>query len=177
MLTQAECILTKLLNCGIADLSILEDVNYDLDDILDDLVANNILSFTSLVEAIFYQGIYDLTEMINDCKADVIAELEQLEEMLPKSTDSDEVCQQKVDKMYESAQGIYLDEKYHIEYGDDIEKHIEEIKNLSPEDDIEFYINYLDTHIWFRENKDVYKLYFAKQVSEIEDKMGFEFYN
>ena len=176
MLTQAECILTKLLDCGIADPSILEDVNYDLDDILDDLVANNCLSFEGLVDAIFRQGIYDLTEMIDECRADVIDELEQLEEMLPKSIDSDEICQQKVDKMYKSAQGIYLDEKYHIEYGDDIEQHIEEIKNLSPEDDIRFYINYLDTHIWFSEHEDVYRLYFDKQVSEIEDKMGFEFY-
>lgn len=111
MSIQAECILTKLLNCGIADLSILEDVNYDLDDILDDLVANNILSFTSLINAIFCQGIYDLTEAINECKTDVISELEQLAEMLPKSTDSEEVCNQKADKMYESEQGIYLDEK------------------------------------------------------------------
>ena len=176
MLTQAECILTKLLDCGIADLSVLEDVNYDLDDILDDLVINNNLSFGSLVMSIFFKGVEDLTDLINEHKADVISELEQLEEMLPKSTDSDEVCQQKVDKMYESAQGIYLDEKYHIEYGDDIEQHIEEIKDLSPEDDIEYFINYLDTHIWFRNHKDIYKLYFAKQVSEIEDKIGFEFY-
>lgn len=175
MLTQAECILTKLLNCGVADLSVLEDVNYDLDDILDDLVANNALSFTSLVEAIFYQGIADLTEMINECKADVIDELEQLEEMLPKSTDSQKVCEQKLDKMFATVQGRYLEDKYRIEWGDDLEWHIEEIKNLNPEDDIEWFINYLDTHIWFREHQDIYKLYFAKQVSEIEDKIGFSF--
>lgn len=177
MLTQAECILTKLLNCGIADLSILEDVNYDLDDILDDLVANNMLSFEGLIYSIFCQGIYDLTEAINECKTDVISELKQLAKMLPKSTDSEEICNQKVDKMYKSAQGIYLDEKYRIEYGDDIKKHIEVIKHLNPEEDVEFYINYLDTHIWFRENKEIYELYFTNQVSEIEDKMGFEFYN
>ena len=175
MLTQAECILTKLLDCGIADLSVLEDVNYDLDDILDDLVANNCLSFTSLVEAIFYQGITDLTEMINGCKAIVIEELEELEEMLPKSTDSQEVIEQQLDKMFASVVGRYLDDKYHIEWGDDLEYHIEEIKNLSPEDDIRFYINYLDTSIWFNEHEDVYRLYFAKQVSEIEDKIGFSF--
>lgn len=176
MLTQAECILTKLLNCGIADLSVLKNVNYDLDDILDELVACNMLSFTALVEAIFYRGIADLTEMINECKADVIDELEQLEKMLPKSTDSYEVCNKKLDKMFTTVQGRYLDDKYHIEWGDDLKQHIEEIKTLNPEDDVEFFINYLDTHIWFREHKDVYHLYFAKQVSEIEDKIGFEFY-
>lgn len=176
MLTQAECILTKLLDCGIADLSVLEDVEYDLDDILDELVINNMLSFTSLVESIFFKGIAELTEMIAECQPDVIDELEQLEEMLPKSTDSEEVCNKKLDKMFATVQGRYLDDKYHIEWGDDLKQHIEEIKELSPEDDIEYFINYLDTHIWFCEHKDIYNLYFAKQVSEIEDKIGFEFY-
>lgn len=177
MLTQAECILTKLLNCGTADLSILEDVNYDLDDILDDLVVNNMLSFTSLINAIFCQGIYDLTEAINECKADVIADLEQLAEMLPKSTDSEKVCDEKLDKIFATVDGRYLDSVYNEEWSEDVEQHIKAIKHLNPEEDVEFYINYLDTHIWFRENEEIYKRYFANQVSEIEDKMGFEFYN
>ena len=143
MLTQAECILTKLLDCGIADLSILEDVNYDLDDILDELVMCNMLSLESLVTAIFHKGISDLTEMIDDCKSIVVEELEELEKMLPKSTDSQEVIEQKLDKMFDSVVGRYLDDKYHIEWGDDLEQHIEEIKNLNPEDDVEWHINFL----------------------------------
>lgn len=36
MLTTQQCILTHLLNCGTNDLLMLEDINYDLDEILDE---------------------------------------------------------------------------------------------------------------------------------------------
>ena len=59
MLTTQECILTYLLNCGTADLSMLDDINYDLDDILDELVENNCLSLNNLFESVFRKGILE----------------------------------------------------------------------------------------------------------------------
>ena len=80
-LTQQQCILTKLLNCGSCDLEMLEDIQYDLDDLLDDLEENNNLSLNSLFDAVFYKGQFDLREAYDNLLADLNAEIENDEDV------------------------------------------------------------------------------------------------
>ena len=75
MLTTQQCILTHLLNCGTSDLCMLEDINYDLDEILDDLVENNCLSFNDLYRAVFNKGIDDLAERLQEQRNDLIEKI------------------------------------------------------------------------------------------------------
>lgn len=71
MLTQQECILTKLLDCGSADLSLLEDIQYDLDEILEDLVDNGCLSFRDLLTQVFNRGLDDLKDVYDNFLSDL----------------------------------------------------------------------------------------------------------
>ena len=175
MYTQAECILSKLLDCGIADMSVLEDVNYDLDDILDDLMENNCLSLENIVVQAVFKGVEELEKLINFIKPDVIEDLQILEECLPKETDDAEIITQKADALDVNA--IYLSNKYDIEYGDKIPEYIEEISKINPSDDVQFYFNFLCSNIYFENHGDIYRRFFSDQVSEIERKIGFYFSN
>ena len=75
MLTTQQCILTHLFNCGTSDLCMLDDINYDLDEILDDLVENNCLSFNDLYRAVFNKGIDDLAERLQEQRNDLIEKI------------------------------------------------------------------------------------------------------
>jgi len=72
MLTTQEYILTYLLNCGTEDLPMLEDINYDLDDILDELVETGRLSLNNIFEGVFRKGISELTDIVIYCKATAV---------------------------------------------------------------------------------------------------------
>lgn len=175
MIKQSEWVLMHLLKCGQCDLPILDDIEYDLDDILDELVENNDLSLSSLIRAVFQKGVDDLDELIKNIKSDVIEDLQILDETLPKESDSPEVIDKKEAAL--DAQDVYLSNKYDIEWGDKIPEYIEELSEINPVDDIDWYINYLNTFIYFTKHRDIYRRFFSDQISEIEDKIGFCFAN
>lgn len=173
MIKQSEWVLMHLLKCGQCDLSILDDIEYDLDDILDELVEENNLSLTSLIRTVFQKGVDELNDLINDIKPDIYEDLQILDETLPKENDSPEVIDKKEAAL--DTNDVYLSHKYDIEWGDKIPEYIEELSEINPNDDIEWYINCLDTHIYFTKHQDIYRRFFSDQISEIEDKIGFYF--
>ena len=175
MIKQSEWVLMHLFKCGQCDLSILDDIEYDLDDILDELVENNDLSLSSLIRAVFQKGVNDLDELIKNIKPDVYEDLQILDETLPKESDSAEVIDKKESEL--DVNSYYLGNKYDIEWGDKIPEYIEELSEINPNDDIEWYINCLDTHIYFTKHQDIYRRFFSDQISQIEDKIGFCFSN
>lgn len=175
MIKQSELVLMHLFKCGSSDLSILDDIGYDLDDILDELVEENNLSLESLIRTVFQEGVRELNDLINNIKPDVIEDLHILDETLPKESDSPEVIDKKEAAL--DTNDVYLSNKYDIEWGDNIPAYIEELSEINPFDDIDWYINCLDTHIYFTKHQDIYRRFFADQISEIEDKIGFCFSN
>ena len=175
MIKQSEWALMHLLKCGQCDLSILDDIRYDLDDILDELVENNNLSLSSLIRTVFQKGVDELNDLINDIKPDIYEDLQILDEALPKESDSAEVREKKEAAL--DTQDMYLSDKYDIEWGDKIPEYIEELSEINPFNDIEWYINCLDTHIYFTKHQDIYRRFFSDQISDIEDKIGFNFAN
>jgi hypothetical protein len=175
MIKQSEWVVMHLFKCGQCDLSILDDIEYNLDGILDELVENNNLSLTSLIRAVFQKGVDDLDELIKNIKPDVIEDLQILDETLPKESDSPEVIDKKEAAL--DAQDVYLSHKYDIEWGDKIPEYIEELSEINPFNDIDWYINCLDTHINIVKHQDIYRRFFSDQISQIEDKIGFYFSN
>ena len=75
MLTTQECVMTKFLDCGTADLSLLDDINYDLDDIIDNLMENNCLSLNGIFQEVFIKGAEELQEEFKNQKEDIKAEI------------------------------------------------------------------------------------------------------
>ena len=175
MIKQSEWVLMHLLKCGQCDLSILDDIGYDLDDILDELVEENNLSLESLIRTVFREGVRELNDLINNIKPDIYEDLQILDETVPKQSDSDEVIDKKESEF--DANSYYLSHKYDIEWGDEIPAYIEELSEINPFEDIDWYINCLDTHIYFTKHQDIYHRFFADQISAIEDKIGFNFEN
>lgn len=175
MIEQSKLVMMHLLQCGSCDISMLDEIEYDLDDILDELMENNCLSLENIVVEAVFKGVEELEELINFIKPDVIEDLQILEECLPKETDSPEIITQKADTL--DANAIYLSDKYDIEYGDKIPEYIEEISKINPSDDVRFYFNFLCSNIYFKNYGDIYRRFFNDQVSEIERKIGFNFSN
>lgn len=50
---------------------------------------------------------------------------------------------------------------------------LEKLKTLNPEEDMTYYVNYLDSNMSIIKNKDIYEEYFANTIVEIEDMTGY----
>lgn len=154
MLTTQECVMTKILDCGTADLSLLDDINYDLDDIIDNLMENNCLSLNGIFQEVFIKGAKELQEEFKNQKEDIKAEI------------------------------LYRIEENEAENLTETEEHKELISDLAllesgdlqPENDLEFYLNYQDTHVFIK-HIDFYRRYMENTVDDIEYKMGWGFKN
>ena len=175
MIEQSKLAMMHLLKCGSCDISMLDEIEYDLDDILDELTENNCLSLENIVWKAVLKGVDELDELITFIKPDVIEDLQILDETLPKQSDSDEVIDKKEAELDNNS--YYLSHKYDIEWGDQIPEYIEAISKLNPSDDVKFYFNFLCSNIYFENYSDIYRRFFDDQVSEIERKIGFYFSN
>ena len=162
MLTTQQCILTHLFDCGTSDLCMLDDINYDLDEILDDLVENNCLSFNDLYRVVFRKGIEDLAERLqeqwNDLLEKIKAEIRYDIETWVNSGD------------------MTLDE---LKETEEYQQNIEDLKllvnnELNPEEQYDYYLNYQDTHIWLK-HLSFYRTWMESDIDDIEDKMGISF--
>ncbi len=172
MINNRDYILSHILNCGFADLEILTCMKYDFFDIIDELKDKNNLSLSAIVEHVFYNIVNEFKTKADLKKETIISELKEYIEMLPSEEDTNEEIDCKLDKMNNNAIGLYLDNKYNIEWREEAEKHLENIKNLNPVEDIDFYFNYLDTHITIINYPETYKKFFADDLKDVEDLTG-----
>lgn len=110
-------------------------------------------------------------EAIEDCKAHGIPiSLNAITEcmFLNAQTEIHQSIVSRFDELEDNMENKCADE--------DKLKELEAIKELNPEEDINWYCNYLDTGIYIVNDKyDVYKEYFGDLMDELENKMGFEF--
>ena len=142
-----EDILMVLLECGSLDLGILDDVEYDLGDIVEELIANGIKPTLNVItDEIFRRGQCELVEAVEDA----------IKEREDQQADTDDT------------------EEGEAEY-DRLQEEIDELECLNPEEDMELFCNCLDTSCWFNDNEEIYRKYIPEAISGIEDNMGFEF--
>lgn len=142
-----EYILMVLLECGSLDLRILDDVGYDLGEIVEELQAGGIKpTLNAITREIFRKGQRELVEAVEGA----------IEERKDQQADTDDA------------------EKGEAEY-DRLQDEIDELESLDPEDDMEWFCNCIDTSCWFSNNEEIYQKYIPEAISNIEDNMGFEF--
>lgn len=56
------------------------------------------------------------------------------------------------------------------------EEELKALKTLNPEDDVTWYVNWMDTHIYICSDKEeIYREYLDGPIEELERLMGFEF--
>ena len=166
-------LLAHLLNCGTDDLSILDDIKYDIIDIVDDLSDDYFTpSLNNIIHEVFRKGIGELDDYIRDTKYDIIAELRILEDGLSEIHDN---VNDKIDTL--SSEIIDIMQKYGVEYSEDATRYISELKELDPFDDIQYYENCVDSDISIVRHQDIYRRFYAEKIFDIEDMMGFTMLN
>lgn len=135
-MTQWKCVLAAILNCGIADLELLEDINYDLDDVIDELMDNHDLTLNSIFRTVFMMGAQELSEKLNMYK-------DELEATIKETI--------KIAKREASNTGYPLTDDEMMEY-DEYRVLINDLEllnsgELKPEDDLNYFLNFCDTHV------------------------------
>ena len=112
-----EDILMVLLECGSLDLRILDDVGYDLGEIVEELQANGIKPTLNVITGeIFWKGQRELTEAVEDA----------IQERKDQQAETDDT------------------EEGEAEY-DRLQEEIDELESLDPEEDMDWFCNCLDT--------------------------------
>lgn len=161
-MTTYEAILTEILDCGTADLSMLNDIKYDLYDIIQECMNDDCLSLHGIFQGVFYIAADTLQCKFDEQKDDIREViLEALEEEKREFIDSGEMTEEELAECDE-----------HKELIADLE--LLNNNKLHPESDVDFYLNYLDTHVYMK-HIDFYRRWMKDDVDMIEDDMGWTF--
>lgn len=173
-------ICTEVLDCSTEDLSILDDCNYDLASIISDLKNDNCLSLKTVVDKVVEQAINDLNQKITDRIDDIIKDLTTLISYLPSEEDNEKEVNKKV-LIIEQNDDLYsLDRCYECEWKENAEEYLDDLQKIKEHGvkyDINYYFNYLDTHVSFLAHQDTYSRFFKEEIKDVEDKLGFSFEN
>ena len=162
MISTQEWVFMKILNCGSADLELLNDIKYDLDDIIDCLMECSALSLHDIFREVFDKGARELQEQFELQKKDIEDEiLYRIEEGKRELVKSGEMTQEELEETDEYKE--LISDLTLLQDG-----------NLRPENDYSYYLNYLDTHV-FMKHIDFYRRYMENTVDDIEYKMGWSF--
>lgn len=146
MVSNREDFLMTILNCGILDLKLIDGVGYDWCDILDGEVLGELFGDGSLHR-----------ESLNYIMRRVVDfGIEQITTAV-----SDRICEIEA----------ITNER---ELDNDEEKELEVLRSLNPDEDIESYHNFIDTHVWFEKNGDAYRTYLEEALDDFAQGTGFE---
>lgn len=143
-MTGLESLLCSVLNCGSLDLSILDDTEYDLGDIVTDLEDIGVKpTLNAITGEIFRKGQQDLKEKLEERISNMKSERDEFDERT---------------------------EEYQR-----VQRQIDDLEILDPDNDIDWFCNCLDTSIWFSDNEEIYRKYLTDEIKDVEYDMGFEF--
>lgn len=161
-MTMQQAILSKILDCGYCDLELLEDIEYDLDDIVQDCIDNEDLSLHGIFRRVFLMGAEDLQIAFDNKKEEIRNDiLEALENEKTEWVDSGEMTIEELENCEE-----------HKELIADLE--LLDSGILNPKDDMNCFMNYMDTHVSIK-YIDFYRRWMENDVENIESYMGWSF--
>ena len=144
MVTNRDDVLVALLDCGNLDLSILDNVEYDLCEIIYDLRHEGIRPTLALIMGeVFLKGVSDMKGYIDEMI--VSTRGESKDAMLDGDHETASRCARKLAALHK----------------------------LDPEEDIAWDFNYIGTDIGFVKNEEVYRQYLPDAIKAVEDGIGF----
>ena len=146
MISSRDDFLISILHCGVCDLSLIDDVGYNWCDILDSETLGRMLSSGSRQR-----------DTLNYLMRRVV---EFGIRQITTAVD-DRICE---------LEAIPNDR----ELDADEEKELSALRALNPEEDIDSYHNFVDTHVWFENNADVYHTYMQEALDNFAEGTGFE---
>lgn len=165
----SEYLLCALLDCGYADLAMLDDVGYDMNEIVADAIDNyRKVTLNALLATIFLNGLDDLASAYRENKERIVEDI------------NDEIESLKIDYSYnvaddedwENSEEWEKSEEYQRVY--ELEELLIDMIDYSPFRDGDYFVNCLDSHIYVP-HMDFYRKYMKDEVEEIERNMGISF--
>ena len=152
-------ILCTLLDCGVCDLTMLKDIEYDLYSILVDMMVNRNMNINSIFRGVFEQARFDLNDAFENDKDDIREAIKDEMERYAAEAKEDGV------ENFDEEDG-YIELVEHRDLLDSGE--------INPEEDLTYYLNYMDTHVALK-HYDFYFRWMEDHVLRLENLMGFEF--
>ena len=187
MYSNKEWIFKEILDCGLADLDLLDRMeDFDL-DIIETLKENGNLSLAGIFEECFAQAkdnaaekiksqVEGFLEWLRDHKAEIIKLLCCSEEEFESIVSSDELFaefseQTSRDMLDYLAERGCEDE---VEAEDEYWNIYSSFKKLTPSNDFAIDFNYQSSCLYIEDtdNRDLYFAFFGEELSEIESKLG-----
>ena len=154
-MTKQEEILTNLLDCDTSDLELLEDIEYDLYDIVEYLKYGS-FNINSIFREVFEKGAIDLNyafiEHKEEIREQILEEIQTIKEEYPD---------------------------YDLEKDEDYQELVNDLdlldnEKLNPIEDLDYYLNWQNTHVYM-EHIEFYRKYMPDVVDTIETNMGYDF--
>ena len=159
--SKPELLVSTLLNCGVCDLDSIYGIGYDLNDILETLKTEGIdVSWVNIMNEAFSMARMELNDAVN-IPGFKESTLERMEEARQAIKDGEYVTTD------------YTCEEITLEDIDGHEKLLED-GLINPEQDMSWYLNYLDTHMMLK-HLDFYRTWMEDELDQLEANTGFEF--
>lgn len=144
MISSRDDFLMNILHCEVWCLRLIDDVGYNWCDILDSETLGRMLSSGS-------------RQRLNYLMRRVVEfGIEQI-----TTTLDDRICELEA---IPNERELDADE----------EKELSALRALNPEEDIDSYHNFVNTHVWFENNADVYHTYMQEALDNFAEGTGFE---
>ena len=160
-----EWLLTALLECGYADLSMLDNVGYDIEEIIADAIDNyGKVTLNTLLATIFVNGLCDLDSAYKENKDKIVSEINNEIKKLKAEYEND---------YPESTEEEWEDSGQYQEVSD-LQELLIDMNDFHPFSEGDYFINYLDSHIYMP-HLTFYKKYMKDEVEKVEDNMGISF--
>lgn len=160
-----EYLLCALLDCGCDDLSMLDDVGYDIDEIVADAIDNyGKATLNTLLATIVVNGSADLDSAYKENKERIVEDINNEIKKLKAEYEND---------YPESTEEEWEDSEEYQEVSD-LQELLIDMNDFHPFSESDFFINCLDSHIYMP-HLEFYRKYMGDEVAKIEDNMGIEF--
>lgn len=158
MITTQQQLLCTILDCGTDDLLWLDDIGYDVNDIVEELLQEGRLSYNEIWREVFLKGIEDLENVIKTNKDIIVEEIQdKLEE------ESEAYTQEELEEFPEHQE--LMKDLYLITSG--------ALECLDGR--YQYWVNCSARGIQL-DHLDFFHRYLADDIEDIERKMGMSFY-
>lgn len=165
-------LLTIILNCGYSDLSMFDDVGYDMYDIIEESKSRyGSVHFNDIMAVIFQKGLDDLEKAFIDNQNRIFDEIDEEIKQI-KNDYKNDWLEDKDDEDWELSEEWDTSE-YRWEV-DDLERLRIDLVDFHPMYDGSYFTNYLDSHIYMP-HLEFYRKYMGDEVAKVEDNMGISF--
>lgn len=159
-------VLALLLDCGTDDLSILDDMDVDWEDIIENCRANGNISLRGLMEDAFELTIAEFAEAVNEA-------LPAIKERIAAYAATDDDGEGDLPPEIADVPEIYRYGYMDVEnFSEPAKQDLKELEELVPENDFDFCFNYQARYIYLVDHSSLYSRIFRDELDEIERKMG-----